>query len=57
MLLYDFMNENFTNLELTPPLFYSWDIGISKGFLEDNKYYLIFADLKAYPKGKNTANI
>lgn len=28
MLLYDFMNENFTNLELTPPLFYSWDIGI-----------------------------
>jgi hypothetical protein len=28
MLLNDFMNENFTNLELTPPLFYSWDIGI-----------------------------
>ena len=28
MLLTDFMNENFLNLELRPPLFYSWDIGI-----------------------------
>ncbi|MBB6448000.1 DUF2691 family protein [Bacillus benzoevorans] len=28
-----------------------------KGFLEDNTYYLIFADLKAHPKGKNPANI
>ena len=28
-----------------------------KGFLEDNTYYLIFADIKAYPKGKNPANI
>jgi len=24
MLLNDFMNENFPNLELRPPLFYSW---------------------------------
>lgn len=28
MLLKDFMNENFPNLELRPPLFYSWKIGI-----------------------------
>ncbi|TDK61748.1 DUF3885 domain-containing protein [Bacillus salipaludis] len=28
MLLNDFKNENFPNLELGPPLFYSWDIGI-----------------------------
>jgi hypothetical protein len=28
MLLKDFVNENFPNLELRPPLFYSWDIGI-----------------------------
>ena len=28
MLLNDFMNENFRNLELKPPLFYSWNIGI-----------------------------
>ncbi len=28
MLLNDFMNENFPNLELRPPLFYSWNIGI-----------------------------
>ncbi|MGF9976965.1 DUF3885 domain-containing protein [Viridibacillus arvi] len=28
MLLNDFMNENFPNLELSPPLFYSWKIGI-----------------------------
>ena len=28
-----------------------------KKFLEDNKYYLIFADIKAYPKGKNPTNI
>ena len=28
MLLNDFMNENFPNLELRPPLFYSWKIGI-----------------------------
>lgn len=30
---------------------------ILKRFLEDNKYYLIFADIKAYPKGRNPANI
>ena len=23
-----FMEENYPNLELRPPLFYSWDIGI-----------------------------
>ncbi|MCM3729181.1 DUF3885 domain-containing protein [Neobacillus cucumis] len=28
MLLNNFMNENFPNLELRPPLFYCWDIGI-----------------------------
>lgn len=28
MKLTDFMNENFHGLELRPPLFYSWDIGI-----------------------------
>jgi hypothetical protein len=28
MLLNDYMNETFPNLELRPPLFYSWDIGI-----------------------------
>lgn len=28
MLLNRFMNENFPNLELRPPLFYCWDIGI-----------------------------
>lgn len=28
MILNDFMNENFPNLELRPPLFYSWKIGI-----------------------------
>lgn len=28
MLLNDFMNENFPNLELRPPVFYSWKIGI-----------------------------
>ncbi|URT72721.1 DUF3885 domain-containing protein [Cytobacillus firmus] len=28
MELNNFMNENFTNLELRPALFYSWDIGI-----------------------------
>lgn len=28
MYLNDFMNENFPNLELRPPLFYSWGIGI-----------------------------
>ncbi|MFE4814407.1 hypothetical protein ACFQ9Y_25305 [Peribacillus simplex] len=28
MLLKDFMNENFPNLELRPPLFYSWKTGI-----------------------------
>ncbi|WP_404331798.1 DUF3885 domain-containing protein [Mesobacillus maritimus] len=28
MLLNDFMDETFPNLELKPPLFYSWDIGI-----------------------------
>lgn len=28
MQLNDFMHENFPNLELRPPLFYSWDIGI-----------------------------
>lgn len=28
-----------------------------KGLLEDNEYYLIFADLKAYRKGKNSADI
>lgn len=28
MQLKDFMNENYPNLELRPPLFYNWDIGI-----------------------------
>lgn len=28
-----------------------------KGILEDNKYYLIFADLKAYAKGMNVVDI
>lgn len=28
MQLKDFMQENYPNLELRPPLFYSWDIGI-----------------------------
>lgn len=28
MQLNDFMNENYPNLQLRPPLFYSWDIGI-----------------------------
>lgn len=28
MQLNDFMHENYPNLELRPPLFYSWDIGI-----------------------------
>lgn len=28
MQLKDFMNDNYPNLELRPPLFYSWDIGI-----------------------------
>lgn len=28
MLLNDFMKENFPNLELRPPVFYSWNIGI-----------------------------
>jgi hypothetical protein len=28
-----------------------------KGIIENNKYYLIFADLKAYPKGKNVSDI
>lgn len=28
MLLNDFMNDNFPNLELRPALFYSWNIGI-----------------------------
>ncbi|MEK5389748.1 DUF3885 domain-containing protein [Margalitia sp. FSL K6-0131] len=28
MQLNDFMHENYPNLELKPPLFYSWDIGI-----------------------------
>ncbi len=28
MQLTDFMNENFPNLELRPPLFYSWNIGM-----------------------------
>jgi hypothetical protein len=28
MLLNNFMNENFPNLELRPPLFYCWEIGI-----------------------------
>lgn len=28
MLLNDFMKENFPNLELRPPVFYSWKIGI-----------------------------
>lgn len=28
MLLHHFMNENFPNLELRPPLFYSWKTGI-----------------------------
>ncbi|MDM5360499.1 DUF3885 domain-containing protein [Peribacillus sp. ACCC06369] len=28
MLLNEFMNENFPNLELRPPVFYSWKIGI-----------------------------
>lgn len=28
MHLNDFMNENFPNLELRPPVFYSWKIGI-----------------------------
>jgi hypothetical protein len=28
MNLTDFMNENFPNLELKPPLFYNWNIGI-----------------------------
>lgn len=28
MHLNDFLNENFPNLELRPPLFYSWDVGI-----------------------------
>ncbi|WP_232732354.1 DUF3885 domain-containing protein [Bacillus sp. mrc49] len=28
MLLNDFMRENFPNLELSPPLFYNWKVGI-----------------------------
>lgn len=28
MLLNDFMSESFPNLELRPPVFYSWDVGI-----------------------------
>jgi len=28
MLLNDFMNDNFPNLQLSPPLFYNWEIGI-----------------------------
>ena len=28
MQLHDFMRENYPNLQLRPPLFYSWDIGI-----------------------------
>ena len=28
MLLNDYMNENFPNLNLRPPLFYNWEISI-----------------------------
>jgi len=28
VLLNDFMNDNFPNLQLSPPLFYNWEIGI-----------------------------
>jgi hypothetical protein len=48
MLLNEFMNENFPNLELRPPVFYSWKIGIrfelgvdyDSGFAYENSPYL-----------------
>ncbi|QNF29643.1 DUF2691 family protein [Metabacillus elymi] len=47
--------------ELRKPLFtdeINWMDGLLlKELLEDNKYYLIFVDLKAYSKGKNPAYI
>lgn len=42
MLLNDFMNDNFPNLELRPALFYSWKIGIrfelGVDYVRDNDY-------------------
>jgi hypothetical protein len=33
------------------------DGGLLEGTLKSNKYYVIFADLKAYPKDKNISDI
>ncbi|MNJ27196.1 hypothetical protein D3C77_216950 [compost metagenome] len=46
---------------LGPPLFIEQASGMEgellKDLIENKSYYLIFADLKAYPKGQNITNV
>lgn len=41
MQLHDFMRENYPHLQLRPPLFYSWDIGIRLNLVSIGKMSII----------------
>ncbi|MFQ3546104.1 DUF2691 family protein [Halobacillus rhizosphaerae] len=64
--LYNWINQNeeayfLTDGQIDKPLFLEGENGLDGNFLEkrirDNLYYIIFADLKAFPKGEKVNNI
>lgn len=52
-----FVNDGTLGEPLLPEEVYGMDGVILKGIIENNEYYLIFADVKAYPKEKNVIDI
>ena len=52
-----FVNDGTLGELLLPEEVYGMDGVIFKGIIENNEYYLIFANVKAYPKEKNVIDI
>ncbi|AJS58977.1 DUF2691 family protein [Paenibacillus sp. IHBB 10380] len=51
------INNNKLDSSLFPEQINCMDGETLKSIIEDSEYYLIFQDLKAYPKGKNTIDV
>ncbi|MCR8632010.1 DUF2691 family protein [Paenibacillus radicis (ex Xue et al. 2023)] len=52
-----FVDDNTLGESLFPEEINGMDGLLFKGIVENNKYYVIFANLKAYPKDKNVIDI
>lgn len=52
-----FWNQGTLADPLFPEQVFDMDGAVLKDIVENNEYYVIFADLKAFPKGKKVVNI